>query len=638
MNHFIGRDVGRYHIIEPLGEGGMAAVYKAYDTRLERDVAIKFIRLHSIPPDQKERLLIRFDREAKRMAKFTHPNIVAIIDYGEYEGVPYLVMPFLAGGTLKEKLKALGVKPMPYQEAAGLLAPVARALEYAHEQDTIHRDVKPANILLTNKGQPMLTDFGVAKILDVEEGQTLTGTGVGVGTPKYMAPEQWKNQVTERTDIYALGVVFFEMVTGRVPYDAETPAGVLEKQLTEPLPRPRVINPILPEEVERVLFKALAKDPQERYNIIGVFAKALERLAQESVVESSEPSTATVWGDEGGAGVTQRVASVSGVKPAKGKAHYGWLILGGMILIVMLGILTWEAALLLDRGGGGFLTFRGSSTQSVATKPIDVSINQNANLIPSPVQLFEITPDTNAFHESRKDKGEMAYVPAGIIQMGSEDGEADERPVHAVDIDGYWIDKTEVTNGNYTRCVADGSCSAPHVIGSFTRTSYYGNSKYVDYPVINVDWEQSRAYCAWAGGRLPSESEWEKAARGTDERTFSWGEGIDCGKANYRGKNGEKHCVGDTTKVGSYPSGASPYGLLDMTGNVWEWVNDWYVEDYYSNSPGKNPPGPSSGKYHVWRGGSWDNVEREVRAAGRGRYYRPGEWSPFLGFRCIRYK
>lgn len=279
MANLTGQDVGRYHIIETLGEGGMAVVYKAFDKPLDREVAIKCIRTSSIPPDSLGRLLTRFEREAKRMAKFAHPNIVPIIDYGHHEGTPYLVMPYLPGGTLKDHMKALAGKPMDYRDAARLLAPVARALEYAHERDTIHRDVKPSNILLTENGQAILTDFGVAKILDVGEGQTLTGTGIGLGTPKYMAPEQWQNIISAQTDIYGLGVIFYELVTGRTPYDSETPAGVLAQQLTEPLPEPRSFNPNLPAHVEQVLYKTLAKNPADRYEDMGQLATRLEQLA-----------------------------------------------------------------------------------------------------------------------------------------------------------------------------------------------------------------------------------------------------------------------------------------------------------------------------------------------------------------------
>ncbi len=186
MRDLIGQSFGRYQILDQLGEGGMATVYKAYDTRLERDVAVKVIRTGSLPQDTVVRALKRFEREAKALAKLTHPNIVPISDYGEFEGKPYLVMPYLAGGTLKQKLG----KPIPWQEAAQLLIPVAEALDYAHSQNMIHRDVKPSNILLAQRGQPMLTDFGIAKVLDLEETQDLTRTSPAVGTPEYMAPEQ----------------------------------------------------------------------------------------------------------------------------------------------------------------------------------------------------------------------------------------------------------------------------------------------------------------------------------------------------------------------------------------------------------------------------------------------------------------
>jgi serine/threonine protein kinase len=273
MDKYIGIEMGRYRILEPLGQGGMATVYKAYDTRLEREVAVKVIRTELFGSAVQEGLLKRFGREAMALAKLIHPNIVSVIDYGNYAGSPYLVMPYLPGGTLKQHMGKL----IPWREATRVLLPVARALQYAHEQGIIHRDVKPSNILLTPSGEPMLTDFGIAKILDVEEGQTLTGTGM-VGTPEYMAPEQWVGKVTPQSDVYSLGVVFYEMVTGRTPYRAETPAAVLIKQTNDPLPRPRQFVTDLPEAVEKLLFKALAKEPEDRYETMGAFAGALEGL------------------------------------------------------------------------------------------------------------------------------------------------------------------------------------------------------------------------------------------------------------------------------------------------------------------------------------------------------------------------
>ena len=272
MSDLIGQSLGRYHILEQLGEGGMATVYKAYDTRLERDVAIKVIRRGAFPPDELERMLKRFEREAKSLAKLSHPNIVGVIDYGEHEGSPYLVMEYLPGGTLKQRLG----KPIPWQAAVRLLSPVAQAVEYAHEHNIIHRDIKPSNILLTEKSQPMLTDFGIAKILETDETATLTGPGVGVGTPEYMAPEQWTGQTTNQSDIYSLGIVMYELVTGRKPYVADTPAAILLMQATDPLPRPTQFVSDLPVSVEKILLKALAKRPEDRYASMGDFAIALE--------------------------------------------------------------------------------------------------------------------------------------------------------------------------------------------------------------------------------------------------------------------------------------------------------------------------------------------------------------------------
>jgi basic membrane protein A len=264
----------------------MAIVYKAYDTRLEREVAIKLIRRNAFSPDVLERVLKRFDREAKSLAKLTHPNIVSIIDYGDYEGSPYLVMPYLQGGTLKEMLG----QPMPYQKAAALLAPIADALGYAHQKGIVHRDVKPGNILVTEGGLPMLTDFGIARLLENEETQTLTGTGVGVGTPEYMSPEQGLGrEVDGRTDIYSLGVVLYEIVTGRKPYSADTPMAVVLKQSTEPLPRPSAFVHDLPEKVEKLLFKALAKRPEDRYQSMGEFDIALCGLNELQVIPTIQP-------------------------------------------------------------------------------------------------------------------------------------------------------------------------------------------------------------------------------------------------------------------------------------------------------------------------------------------------------------
>ena len=237
------------------------------------------------------------------------------------------------------------------------------------------------------------------------------------------------------------------------------------------------------------------------------------------------------------------------------------------------------------------------------------------------------TPNIDSVKVSEKDGKKLLYVPAGKFTMGSENGDDNEKPVHVVSLDAFWIDQTEITNGMYARCVNDSECDVPGSKESLTRTNYYGEAKYNNYPVIFVDWNMAKTYCEWAGRRLPTEAEWEKAARGAEAFIYPWGNAMaDKDLLNFN------DFVGDTTEVGIYPNGASPYGALDMAGNVWEWVNDWFAPDYYRNSPESNPPGPSTGRTHVLRGGSWNLNDDLVRSTYRGTH--PSEPNLGIGFRC----
>lgn len=240
-------------------------------------------------------------------------------------------------------------------------------------------------------------------------------------------------------------------------------------------------------------------------------------------------------------------------------------------------------------------------------------------------------PETNEIADS---KGiPMVLVPAGEFMMGSESGETDERPAHKVYLDAFYIDKFEVTNASYYLCEQNGICQGPYDPGSATRGSYYGNRAFNDFPVVNINWEQAKRFCEWRGGSLPTEAQWEKAARGTGQLTYPWGEGISCNYANIKG------CVGDTTQVGTYDLGKSLYGAYDMTGNVAEWVADWYMNTFYAESPVENPLGPDAQyvyvKYAVLRGGSWGQEAYPARATAR-LPLTPGVGSATTGFRCVR--
>ena len=276
MSFNIGENVGPYRIIEQLGQGGMATVYKAYHASLDRYVALKVLHpaFH-----QDQTFISRFQREARVVARLEHPNIVPIYDYSEHESRPFLVMKYIEGDTLKARLNQ---GPLTSEEIEQVVNSVGSALAYAHKQGILHRDIKPSNVMIAKDGTMYLADFGLARI--AEAGESTMSSDSIMGTPQYISPEQamGKKDLDAGTDIYSFGVMLYEMVVGQVPFSADTPFSIIHDHIYTPLPLPRKVNPNVPESVQRVLLKALAKDRLDRYTAIEELMSAFKEAWKEN--------------------------------------------------------------------------------------------------------------------------------------------------------------------------------------------------------------------------------------------------------------------------------------------------------------------------------------------------------------------
>lgn len=322
MENLTGKQFGQYRIIEPLGEGGMAAVYKAYQPSVDRYVAIKVL------PQQFAKdpnFISRFEQEARILAKLQHPHILPVYDHGQADGYTYIVMPLVAEGSLTDFL--VNNKPT-LTDIQRIISQIGDALDYAHSQGIVHRDIKPGNILIDTRGNCLLTDFGIAKML--ENTVQLTVTGGILGTPAYMSPEQGLGETPDgRSDIYALGVILYEMATGRIPFKAETPLAVMMKHVSDPLPPPRTINPTIPEDLERIILKAMAKEPADRYATDGEMVSAIQKIKPDA-----EPNLT--------GGTSSQAQAIPPITPqgmlTQPSKNWLGLAMGGLILILFIGL------------------------------------------------------------------------------------------------------------------------------------------------------------------------------------------------------------------------------------------------------------------------------------------------------------
>jgi serine/threonine protein kinase len=578
MPEWLGKTIGKVRIEKLLARGGMAEVYLGTHLTLERPVAVKLLHSHI---EEEPLLLERFQREARVVAGLRHPNIVQIFDFDTVDGHPYIVMEYLKGPTLANYLRSLHDRNelIPSHQVARLLKGLTAALDYAHSQGVIHRDIKPGNILLhnrrdeipldkplTNDIEAIVTDFGLVRIAHAA---TQTASGMVSGTPAYMSPEQASGEKTDhRTDIYSLGVVLYEMLAGRVPFEADSTMSVLYMQIHNVPPPIKGISP----DLQAIMNRALMKNPDERYQTSSEMAVdfylAIGMTADAKTIIDMYPQNAEL------------TAAVPKSKPAPKRNWIG------------VGIFSFLCLLLLGAGAWGLKTFGSSLSNPTATV--------------SPATTDSVASLTVPVTGNLPPAAGMVPVTAGPYEVGFSPPAPDDYHTapQVINLPAYWVDQYLTTNGQYAEYMKATGAPAP--------VTWPGEG---DHPVIGVTWDQATAFCQWKHKRLPSEAEWEAAGRGpgVSPQLYPWGNDVTAdGQAN-------KMPDQDTYPVGSQSFNQSPFKVFDMVGNVWEWVGDPYASV---------PAG-----YKILRGGRYglpinDLAYRLAVIPGDTPYIK------FAGFRC----
>jgi serine/threonine-protein kinase len=621
-------DIGRYRILGELGSGAMGVVFRAYDPVLGREVAIKTLKLNELStPSERDALRDRLAREARAAAALSHAGIVTIHDV-VFEQHPQgdrisLVMERIEGQTLAQALAA------HYPDLPTVLRIIresAAALDYAHRKGIVHRDIKPANLMLDETGSVKIADFGIAKIT-TSETRTESASGLIVGTAGYMAPEQLRGDAVDgKADQFALAVVAYEMLAHRRPFVADSLIALTHQVVFQDPPTLSELRRGFGPGVDMVLRKALAKRPEDRYPTCSALAADLESQVHAAV---SEPTQIFV--------PYPPPATIRTKKPSR------WPLVLAILFVVLSAAGVVAEWFFLHRAPEPQpRPVLSASAPAAAPEP---KVEEPVKLIPPPSKtapvkapaVSSIPLEAGTVRINKKDAQKYVWIPSGTFTMGCVGSDRDcrdyEKPPHRVTVSkGFWMAQTEATVAAYK--------SAIRVLPK--PPSFDANWTLTDHPMVDVTWVEASSYCASAGGRLPTEAEWEYAARGGVEDTiFPWGNRPSHELANFgegTNRDDEKGAVEgrdqwmNTSPVASFP--ANKFGLFDMIGNVSEWCADWYSPTYYSHSPAIDPQGPGSGTTRAVRGGSWKSPPKFMRAGYR--WNRPPDergWTS--GFRCV---
>jgi serine/threonine-protein kinase len=590
--------IAGFQLIKRVGRGGMGNVYRARQLSVDRIVAVKVLR-----PDlaRNTSFIGRFKEEARSAARLNHPNIVQAIDSGEEGGYYYFAMEYVDGETLHRLMLREGV--LDEKRALKIALDVTRALEHAMTQGIVHRDIKPGNIMLSRDGVTKLCDLGLARARDEEEGTSL---GAAVGTPYYISPEQamGRMDVDGRSDIYSLGATLFRAVVGQPAFNAPTKAEILEKHVHSPLPWPADHNPALSDGICYLIAKMMAKKPEERYQTPSELAEDIERVQRgeapkSAVVElevppmrlSAEERKATAMTDVRLRKKRRTIRQLVDVREAMDRVSVEQSVPSHAVVRLLRGNLDEAKAETFLKYGVLLLSERRFQP---ARREFHLAAQLGADVSAYMAKLDALGAPQGA-----------VYVPGGPFVSGPPDAAAGK------ELPAFYIDVNLVTNRKYHDFMrATGAPPPGHWI---SRDLPEGQE---EHPVVNVTWDEARAYAQWTGKRLPTADEWEKAARGTDGRAYPWGNNFDplCCNTSEAG-------IGETTVAGRFARGISPYGCHDMFGNVLQWC-----EDAAALSP-EDPEG------RVVRGVSFEMAGAEA-GCWRREIRKRSRRSRKCGFRC----